>query len=95
MGKETAVDQVLDNATDGDGARVDSTTGDAPNLDITGTDTGREDAVNTTLATVLASHPEAVFYAIDANAHTVDMPDSVDLNGHDVIEGRNTALDMV
>ena len=44
---------------------------------------------------MLAEHPEAVFYAIDANAHTVDMPDSVNLKGHDVIEGRSTALDMV
>jgi diguanylate cyclase (GGDEF)-like protein/PAS domain S-box-containing protein len=53
------------------------------------------DPVATALEILLANHPEAVFYAIDSNAHTVDMPGSVDLKGHELMEGNNTALEMV
>jgi len=81
--------------TDDDTARTDPKPGPAPGPQVTGEDTAGEDAVDATLATVLASHPEAVFFAHDANAATVPMPDSLDLNGHGVIEGRRSALDMV
>jgi diguanylate cyclase (GGDEF)-like protein/PAS domain S-box-containing protein len=58
-------------------------------------DTAREDTVGAVLAILLADHPEATFYAIDANAATVPMPDSLDLNGHTIIKGHQSALEMV
>jgi diguanylate cyclase (GGDEF)-like protein/PAS domain S-box-containing protein len=57
--------------------------------------TASTDTINAVLAILLADHPEAVFYAINANVVTVPMPDSVDLNGHDVLDGHRSALDMV
>ena len=72
-----------------------STAGDALSLDVTGADTAHKDEVNAVLTILLADHPEAVFYAIDANGVTVPMPDSVDLNGHDLVEGHSFRLDMV
>ena len=56
--------------------------------------TARTDTINAVLAILLADHPEAVFYAINANAVTVPMPDSVDLNGHGVVEVHAT-LDLL
>ncbi len=94
-GHESSVEQLPGNVPDDGGARTDPEPGPAPGADVTGEDTAGEDAVDATLATVLASHPEAVFFAHDANAATVPMPDSLDLNGHGVIEGRRSALDMV
>ncbi|MGD0254253.1 MAG: sensor domain-containing diguanylate cyclase [Acidimicrobiales bacterium] len=57
--------------------------------------TARTDTINAVLAILLADHPEAVFYAIDANVVTVPMPDSVNLNGHTVIKGHHSGLEMV
>jgi diguanylate cyclase (GGDEF)-like protein/PAS domain S-box-containing protein len=94
VGEETAADQVPDDAADDDTAHGDSTAADTPGLDIACANTAGEDAVNAVLAIVLADHPEAVFYAINANVVTVPMPDSVNLKGHDVMEG-HSALDLV
>jgi diguanylate cyclase (GGDEF)-like protein/PAS domain S-box-containing protein len=57
--------------------------------------TASTDTINAVLAILLADHPEAVFYAIDANVVTVPMPDSVNLNGHTVIKGHHSGLEMV
>ena len=73
-----------------------ATTGaDRPALDVNVAGLSDADPVATALEILLANHPEAVFYAIDSNAHTVDMPGSVDLKGHELMEGNNTALEMV
>ncbi len=65
------------------------------NVDQEAGDTARGDTVGAVLAILLADHPEATFYAIDANAVTVPMPDSLDLNGHTIIKGHQSALEMV
>jgi diguanylate cyclase (GGDEF)-like protein/PAS domain S-box-containing protein len=95
VGEEAAMEQVLGGAADGDAARVDSTTGDTPDREMKGVNRTREDEVNAVLAIMLAEHPEAIFYAIDGNGVIISMPDSVSLHGHDVVEGRRSALDMV
>jgi diguanylate cyclase (GGDEF)-like protein/PAS domain S-box-containing protein len=56
--------------------------------------TPREDTVTSVLEILLAGHPEAVFFAITADAVIVPMPDSVDLNGHGVVEVHAT-LDLL
>jgi diguanylate cyclase (GGDEF)-like protein/PAS domain S-box-containing protein len=93
-GEETAIDQAAVDVTDDDAARVDSTAGDALSLDVTGADTANEDEVNAALAILFSSHPEAVLCALDVYGFIVPMPDSVDLNGHDLVEGRSP-LEMV
>ena len=95
VGEEAAMEQVVGGTADGDAARVDSTTGDTPDREMKGVNRTREDEVNAVLEILLADHPEAVFYAIDANGDIVPMPDSVDLTGHELIEGQRTASDMV
>jgi len=56
--------------------------------------TPRANEVKALLAILLADHPEAVFFAIDANAVIVPMPDSVNLNGHGLVEV-HSALDLL
>ncbi len=93
-GEETAIDQAAVDVTDDDAARVDSTAGDALSLDVTGADTAHKDEVNAALAILFSSHPEAVLCALDVYGFIMPMPNSVDLNGHDLVEGRSP-LDMV
>jgi len=95
---ETAVDPVSEETPEEAPAVVEPTASEPTQPEATdgsGAEFTDADPAATALTILLASHPEAVFYAIDSNAHTVDMPDSVDLHGHDLIEGTNTALDMV
>ena len=93
-GEKTAIDQAAVDVTDDDAARVDFTADDALNLDVTGADTANEDEVNAALAILFSSHPEAVLCALDVYGVIVPMPNSVDLKGHDLVEGRSP-LDMV
>ena len=93
--KDTAADQVAQDAAGNGAAHLDATAVEVPGLDVAAMDTAGEDAVNAVLAIVLADHPEATFFAHDINAVTVPMPDSVDLKGHDVMEGHQSALDLV
>ncbi len=94
-GEEAAGNQVSGEATDDSMTLDDAILGDAPGTGHAGAETAGEDAVNAALADLLAGHPEAIFYAIAANARTVPMPASVRLNGHAVIEGNHSALDLV
>ena len=93
-GGKTPAGNHRQDATD-DAAHLDSAADGTARPEPAGKRRGGEDGVSAVLAILVADHPEAVFYAIEANASTVAMPQSVDLNEHVVIEGHRTALDMV
>ena len=94
VGEEMVIDHVAGDVADEDAARVDPTAVDVPGLDVAIAGSDGKDAVNVALASVLANHPEAVFYAVRADSVVVPMPDSLDLKGHEVLEGRS-ALNLV